>query len=111
MADKDKNHESLTPGTGTQTLVRPDSETKQPALYKVIILNDDFTPRDFVVHVLVRFFSKDETDANRLMLEVHHQGAGLAGTFTYEVAETKTYQVNNYARQHQFPLKCVMEAE
>jgi ATP-dependent Clp protease adaptor protein ClpS len=111
MAEKDRNQETLAPGTGTQTLVRPESETRQPAMYRVIILNDDFTPRDFVVHVLVRFFQKDETDANRLMLQVHHQGSGIAGIFTHEVAETKTYQVNNYARQNQFPLKCIMEAE
>lgn len=110
MADKDKNQEGLTPRGGTQTLVRPESETKEPTMYRVILLNDDFTPRDFVVLVLVRFFHKDEPEANRLMLQVHHQGSGIAGVFTHEVAETKTYQVNNFARQHQFPLKCVMEA-
>lgn len=110
MADKDRSQDTLAPGTGTQTLVRPESETKTPAMYRVIILNDDFTPRDFVVHVLVRFFQKNDTDANHLMLQVHQQGSGIAGIFTHEIAETKTYQVNNYSRQNQFPLKCIMEA-
>ncbi len=96
-------------GPGAQTLVRPDAKTKAPSLYKVIILNDDFTPREFVVHILVRFFGKSETEANTLMLRVHHQGSGVAGTYSHEIAETKTYQVNTYSKQNQFPLKCVME--
>jgi ATP-dependent Clp protease adaptor protein ClpS len=103
--DKDAIIES----PGAQTLVRPDSKTKAPSLYKVIILNDDFTPREFVVHILIRFFGKSETEATTLMLRVHHHGSGVAGVYSHEIAETKTYQVNNYSKQNQFPLKCVME--
>ena len=94
---------------GTEVLSRPSSKTKPPSFYKVIILNDDFTPRDFVVHILQKFFRKNETDATHLMLEVHNKGLGVAGVFTFEIAETKAYQVNDYSRQHQHPLKCVVE--
>lgn len=94
---------------GAQTLVHPESKTKAPSLYKVVILNDDFTPREFVVHILVRFFGKSETEATTLMLRVHTHGSGVAGVFSHEIAETKTYQVNSYSKQNQFPLKCVME--
>lgn len=107
MADESKD--GLIESTGTQTLVKPDAKTKEPTLYKVIILNDDFTPREFVVHVLQRFFAKNEDQATTLMLQVHHKGAGLAGVYPFEIAETKTYQVNTYAKQNLFPLKCVME--
>jgi ATP-dependent Clp protease adaptor protein ClpS len=94
---------------GTQTLVRPLPKTKAPSFYKVLILNDDFTPRDFVVHVLQKFFRKNETEAVQLMLQVHHQGMGIAGVYTFEVAETKAYQVNLYSKQNNFPLKCTVE--
>lgn len=95
--------------SGTQTLPRPASRTKTPPMFKVLILNDDFTPRDFVVHVLQKFFNKPETSAIQLMLDVHHKGAGIAGVYSHEIAETKAYQVNTYAKQHQYPLKCVVE--
>ncbi len=95
--------------TGTQTLVRPEPKTKQPKQYKVLILNDDFTPREFVVHILMRFFRKSETEATQLMMQVHSKGAGVAGIFTFEIAETKAYQVNAYSKQNQFPLKSVVE--
>lgn len=107
MADDSKD--AIIEAPGAQTLPRPESETKQPSLYKVVILNDDFTPRDFVVHVLIRFFGKSEPEATQLMLRVHHHGSGVAGVYSHEIAETKTYQVNAYAKQNQFPLKCVME--
>ncbi len=107
MADDSKD--ALISGSGTQTLVKPESKTKEPKLYKVVILNDDFTPREFVVHILVRFFSKSEPQATQLMLQVHNQGSGVAGTYSHEIAETKTYQVNAYSKQNQFPLKCVLE--
>jgi ATP-dependent Clp protease adaptor protein ClpS len=113
MADHDHNDDQkdldLDTAQGAQTLIRPESETKKPSMYKVVLLNDDFTPREFVVHVLIRFFGKNETEATQLMLRVHHEGAGVAGVFTYEIAETKTYQVNTYAKQNQYPLKSVME--
>lgn len=94
---------------GTQTLTQPKIRTKVPSFYKVVLLNDDFTPMDFVIHILQKFFNKVEEDANRIMLQVHHQGAGIAGVFSFEVAETKAFQVNKYAKQKQHPLKCIVE--
>ncbi|HSR62015.1 MAG TPA: ATP-dependent Clp protease adapter ClpS [Gammaproteobacteria bacterium] len=82
---------------------------KRPPLYKVILNNDDYTPMDFVVHILETFFSKDRENATRIMLEVHTRGIGICGIFTYEIAETKVSQVNSYSREHQHPLLCTME--
>jgi ATP-dependent Clp protease adaptor protein ClpS len=97
----------------TQTATRPDvvsrNKTKQPPLYRVLILNDDFTPMEFVVHVLQKFFHKEFSEANQIMLSVHTQGRGLCGIYTSEIAETKVHQVNQHAKQCQHPLKCVME--
>jgi ATP-dependent Clp protease adaptor protein ClpS len=99
------------PGSGTQTLVRPDQRTATPKFYKVVIHNDDFTPRDFVVHVLQRFFRKDETTATELMLQIHHRGLGIAGVYTHEIAETKAYQVNEYSKQNRYPLRTTVERD
>ena len=82
---------------------------KQPPLYKVIILNDDFTPMDFVVEVLQRFFGMNQEKATQIMLHVHTRGIGVCGVYTRDVAETKVYQVNNYSRENQHPLLCTME--
>ena len=87
------------------------SSVKKPRKYKVLLHNDDFTTQDFVVRVLVKFFRKTETEATQIMLTVHHSGVGLAGVYPHEVAETKVVQVNDYAREHSFPLKCTMEPE
>lgn len=95
--------------TGIVTKTRP--KTKKPSLYKVLLLNDDYTPMEFVVHVLERFFNKDREDATRIMLHVHHKGVGLCGVYTFEVAETKVTQVMDFARQNQHPLRCTMEKE
>jgi len=84
-------------------------KTKQPALFQVILLNDDFTPMEFVVDVLERFFQLGRTAATRIMLEVHMKGKGVCGVFTYEIAETKVAQVTTYARDHQHPLMCTLE--
>ena len=84
-------------------------QTKRPSPYRVLILNDDYTPMEFVVHVLERFFNKDHEAATRIMLHVHHHGIGECGIYTYEVAETKVTQVMDFARKHQHPLQCVME--
>lgn len=94
-----------------QTITKAKPKVKRPALYKVILLNDDFTPQDFVVIILRRFFTKSEAEATRVMLEVHNQGSGLAGVYPFEVAETKVYQVNEFSRTHRHPLKCIMEKE
>ena len=86
-------------------------KTRRPPLYRVVLLNDDFTPMDFVIQVLKKFFAKSDPEAHRVMLEVHERGAGLAGIYTYEVAETKVYSVNEFSRRHEHPLKCIMEKE
>lgn len=81
----------------------------QPPMYKVLLLNDDYTPMDFVVHVLEHFFAMDRERATIIMLKVHNEGAGVAGVYTRDVAETKVRQVTDFARSHQHPLQCVME--
>jgi ATP-dependent Clp protease adaptor protein ClpS len=96
-------------GTGTGLATRTKTKTKKPSLYRVLLLNDDFTPMEFVVHVLERFFSKNREQATRIMLHVHNHGVGECGLFTFEVAETKVTQVMDFARKHQHPLQCVME--
>ncbi len=95
--------------TGLVTKTRP--KTKKPNLYKVLLLNDDYTPMEFVVHVLEKFFQKGRDEATRIMLHVHHKGVGICGVYTYEVAETKVTQVMDFARQHGHPLQCTMEKE
>lgn len=108
MADDDrKRRDAGAPGTAVITKTKP--ATKRPNLYRVLILNDDYTPMEFVVHVLERFFNKDREAATRIMLHVHHHGIGECGIFTYEVAETKVTQVMDFARKHHHPLQCVME--
>ena len=82
---------------------------KRPPLYKVILLNDDYTPMDFVVHILEVFFSVDRESATRIMLEIHTHGKGVCGVFTHEIAETKVSLVNDYSRENQHPLLCTME--
>ena len=110
MSDSDRrggNNNTEGPNTGVVVRTRP--KTRKPAMYKVLMLNDDYTPMEFVVHVLERFFNKDREAATRIMLHVHHHGIGECGVFTYEVAETKVTQVMDFARKHQHPLQCVME--
>jgi ATP-dependent Clp protease adaptor protein ClpS len=96
-------------GPGTSVLTRVKRQTKRPNLYRVLLLNDDYTPMEFVVLVLERFFGKTREDATRIMLHVHQHGVGECGVFTYEVAETKVTQVMDFSRKHQHPLQCVME--
>jgi ATP-dependent Clp protease adaptor protein ClpS len=106
------NDESRTGGTGgpsTSVITKVKPKTKRPNLYRVLILNDDYTPMEFVVHVLEKFFQKDAAAATKIMLHVHHHGIGECGVFTYEIAETKVTQVMDFARKHQHPLQCVME--
>ena len=97
------------PNTGVVVKARP--KTRKPAMYKVLMLNDDYTPMEFVVHVLERFFQKSREEATRIMLHVHRRGVGVCGVFTYEVAETKVTQVMDLARQNQHPLQCTIEKE
>jgi ATP-dependent Clp protease adaptor protein ClpS len=110
MADDDRKRKSGDPGgPGTAVITKTKTQTKKPNLYRVLILNDDYTPMEFVTHVLERFFGKDHEAATRIMLHVHHHGIGECGIYTYEVAETKVTQVMDFARKHQHPLQCVME--
>lgn len=108
MSDKDQQ-DGNGPETGVVVRVKP--KTKKPAMYKVMLLNDDYTPMEFVVHVLERFFNKGRDEATRIMLHVHRRGVGICGVYTYEVAETKVTQVMDFARRHQHPLQCTMEKE
>ena len=105
--DDGRNDSGEVPTTGV--VVKPRPKTRKPAMYKVLMLNDDYTPMEFVVHVLERFFQKSREEATRIMLHVHRRGVGVCGVFTYEVAETKVTQVMDFARKHQHPLQCVME--
>ena len=98
-------------GTNTGVVVKARPKTRKPAMYKVLMLNDDYTPMEFVVHVLERFFQKNREEATRIMLHVHRRGVGVCGVFTYEVAETKVTQVMDLARQNQHPLQCTIEKE
>lgn len=86
-------------------------ELKEPSFYKVVLLNDDFTPMDFVTHILQKFYNKTPEEAHKIMLDVHKAGQGIAGVFSYEVAETKVFLTNNLAKQNKYPLKCTMEKE
>jgi len=95
------------PGLGIATRTR--TRTKKPTPYKVLMLNDDYTPMEFVVDVLQRFFRMDLEQATRVMLHVHQRGVGVCGVYSYEVAETKVNQVMDFARQNQHPLQCTLE--
>ena len=95
----------------TGVVVKPRDRTKRPAMYKVLMLNDDYTPMEFVVHVLERFFNRSHQDATTIMLHVHQRGVGVCGVYTYEVAETKVAQTMDLARQHQHPLQCTIEKD
>lgn len=105
--DDDKRDEN--PNVGV--VVRAKPRTRKPAMYKVLMLNDDYTPMEFVVHVLERFFQKNREESTRIMLHVHRRGVGVCGVFTYEVAETKVTQVMDLARQNQHPLQCTIEKD
>ena len=96
---------------GTGVVIKTRTKVKKPSMYKVIMLNDDYTPMEFVVHVLERFFNKNREEATLIMLHVHQRGVGICGVFTYEVAETKVTQVMDFARQNQHPLQCTLEKE
>jgi len=108
MSDDDKRGDD---DHATGIVVKTKPKTKKPSLYKVLMLNDDYTPMEFVVHVLEQFFSKNRDEAHRIMMHVHRRGVGICGVYTYEVAESKVTQVMDFARQHQHPLQCTLEKE
>jgi ATP-dependent Clp protease adaptor protein ClpS len=99
------------PGQDSSVLTKTKTKTERPPLYKVMLLNDDYTPMEFVVHVLERFFSLTHAQAFEIMLTVHKKGLAVVGVFSFEVAETKVAQVMDFARRHQHPLQCTMEKE
>jgi len=91
--------------------VKTRATVKRPSMYKVLLLNDDYTPMDFVIEVLGKFFNKSQEESTEIMLKVHHEGVGVCGVYTYEVAETKAGQVMDLARRSQHPLQCTIEKE
>ena len=107
---KDQDPATDQPG---HSLVVEEAEplVRKPPLYQVVLLNDDYTPMEFVVHVLQQFFSKSAEEATRIMLHVHQKGVGVCGVYTFEIAETKVTQVMDFAKKHQQPLQCTMEKE
>lgn len=107
MARPVNNNEAYEDGLAVKVRVK----TKKPSMYKVLLLNDDFTPMEFVIYVLERVFRKNREEANDIMLKVHEDGVGVAGVYTYEVAETKVDQVMTLARKNEHPLQCTMERE
>jgi len=109
LSNDDDNIGDNDEGTDAGVITRTRTKAKKPSLYRVLLLNDDYTPMEFVIHVLERFFQKNEEQATQVMLHVHNSGVGECGVFTYEVAETKVTQVMDFARKHQHPLQCVME--
>ncbi len=97
--------------TDTGLLTKAEPKTKKPSMYKVVLLNDDYTPMEFVIHILQRFFKMTTDEATQVMLQVHQKGAGICGIFTYEVAETKVNQVLSFSQQNDHPLQCTLEKE
>jgi ATP-dependent Clp protease adaptor protein ClpS len=110
MADDD-NQSGGPGGPNTSVITKTKPKTKRPNLYRVLILNDDYTPMEFVVHVLERFFHKNQDEAHQIMLHVHRRGVGVCGVYPYEIAETKVTQVIDLARKHQHPLQCTLEKD
>ena len=108
MSDPEKRGDDE-PSIGVVIKTKP--KTRKPSMYKVLMLNDDYTPMEFVVHILERFFGKTQEEAQQIMLHVHRRGVGICGVYTYEVAESKVTQVMDFARQHQHPLQCTLEKE
>ena len=98
-------------GPSTGVITKPRAKTQKPSMYKVLLLNDDYTPMEFVVHVLERFFGKNRDEATQIMLHVHRKGVGICGVYPYEIAETKVTQVIDLARKHQHPLQCTLEKD
>ena len=109
--DDDAGEDNNDPGEQEGVILKARPKTQKPSLYKVLLLNDDYTPMEFVIHVLEKFFGKNREEATDIMLHVHRRGMGLCGIYTYEVAETKVQQVMDYARASEHPLQCTMEKE
>ena len=111
MSEEKDNEQGPGVGVDIDVVTKPAPKTKRPSLYKVILLNDDYTPQEFVVWLLQAIFNKSPEDAVRIMMHVHQNGIGICGVYTYEVAETKVAQVMELSRRNQHPLQCTMERE
>jgi ATP-dependent Clp protease adaptor protein ClpS len=109
MIMQDDDRDGRSPGRDTSVITRTKPKVQKPSLYRVLLLNDDYTPMEFVILVLEQFFQKNRDAATQIMLHVHQHGVGECGVYTFEVAETKVSQVMDFARQNQHPLQCVME--
>ena len=109
VASREPRRNSDTPGNGAAVITRTRTQAKRPNMYRVLLLNDDYTPMEFVIAILQSFFNKNPEEATQIMLHVHHNGVGECGVFTYEIAETKVAQVMDHARKNQHPLQCIME--
>lgn len=109
FAGREPRKSTDAPGSGTALVTRTKPQTRKPNMYRVLLLNDDYTTQEFVVIVLRKYFNKSVEEATRIMLHVHNHGVGECGVYTYEVAETKVTQVMDFARKHQHPLQCIME--
>jgi ATP-dependent Clp protease adaptor protein ClpS len=109
MSENDQNQDDNGLGDAAGVIAERKVVAKRPSLYKVLLLNDDFTPMEFVVTILEKFFNKTHQAATEVMLSVHNKGSGLCGIYPYEVAETKVALVTEYAREHEHPLQCTME--
>ena len=109
MGEENNNNVDGNSKNDTGVIEKTKQKTKKPSMYKVVMLNDDYTPMEFVIHVLERFFSKTRDEATNIMLHVHQKGAGVCGVFSFEIAETKVVQVMDCARENQHPLQCTIE--
>ena len=108
---EDDNRSNAPGGPATSVITKVKPKTKRPNLYRVLLLNDDYTPMEFVIDVLQNIFQKNREEATKIMLHVHQKGVGICGVYTYEVAETKVTQTVDYARKNQHPLQCTLEKE
>ncbi|VFM95842.1 MAG: ATP-dependent Clp protease adaptor protein ClpS [Candidatus Kentron sp. G] len=109
MSQRTKSHETDYENDGDLAIEEARPKLKQPPLYRVVLINDDYTPMEFVIHILEAFFGMARIEATRVMLQVHTEGRGVCGVFSREIAETKVAQVTEYSRKHQHPLLCTME--
>jgi ATP-dependent Clp protease adaptor protein ClpS len=109
MASREPRRGGEVPGNGAAVITRTRTQTKRPSMYRVLLLNDDYTPMEFVIAILQAFFNKNPEEATQIMLHVHNNGVGECGVYTYEIAETKVAQVMDHARKNQHPLQCIME--
>lgn len=107
----EQDHSGMSSEFDTDLALAPKAKTKKPRMYKVILLNDDYTPMEFVIYILQRFFGINDTQAYDLMMTVHKKGSAVVGVFSHDIAETKVAQVMEVSRQHEHPLQCTMEKE